>query len=96
MDNFKLTQWAVTVNGEENAMFTPLSCDEETAMAIAVETFGSKVEKLVDEGAVKCSLTNEQYHIANPDNCRECGYNREHDERCGQLAYERMARMEAA
>lgn len=69
MDRIKLNQWMVIVGGKETGMFTPLACDSTTAMAIAVETFGSGVTDLVDEGGVERELTNAQLAIADPANC---------------------------
>jgi hypothetical protein len=51
----------VKVDGKEMEMFTPTSCDKETAMAIAVATFGSGITELVDEGHIRVALTNAQY-----------------------------------
>ena len=80
---YTLNQWCVTVADNKLAMFTALNCDEETAMQIAVATFGDGVTKLEDEGAVRLpDLTNAQLHIANPDTCAECGQYKMHEDTC--------------
>ena len=84
MDRITLNQWMVMVDGQEMGMFTPLNCTAETAMAIAVETFGSGVTDLVDEGAVKRELTNAQFAIADPAYCAECGGYKDHEDTCSR------------
>ena len=82
MERYKLNQWLVVADGNDLAMFTELNCDEETAMAIAVATFGANVTKLVDEGVCRQSLTAAQLHVANFQNCETCGMYKTHDIGC--------------
>ena len=103
MERYRLNQWCVTVGSQQMAMFTTLNCDEETAMAIAVATFGSEVTKLVDEGRIHQNLTSSQLHVANSKNCEECGMSdfsysfnifRNHDENCSKLVSEKCGDLE--
>jgi hypothetical protein len=56
----QITQWVVTVDGKEMAMFTPLSCQPEMAMAIAVATFGPGITGLESEGMIRQYITDGQ------------------------------------
>lgn len=79
-----LTQWAVKVNSEYMGMFTPLACDSETAMAIAVATWGHGVSELIDEGTIRQELTSLQFHVADSKNCAECGEYESHSGVCSK------------
>ena len=83
MERYKLNQWLVVQNGNHLAMFTTSKCDEETAMCIAVATFGAAgITELVDEGIIRQELDAAQLHVANSANCASCGMYRQHDVDC--------------
>ena len=63
MERFVLIQWRVRVGAEDMGMFTPAGCDPETALAIAVATFGQGVKELENEGAISVTLTHSQLEL---------------------------------
>jgi len=78
----RLIQWCVTVGPEKIAMFTQTH-DRETALAIALATFGHEVCGLEDEGAIKQEISNLHYKLIDPTCCETCGECRGyHDTSC--------------
>jgi hypothetical protein len=63
MERFTLIQWRVRVDGQDMSMFTPAGCDSETALAIAIATFGQGVKELENEGAISVTLTHSQLEL---------------------------------
>jgi hypothetical protein len=92
MERFRLNQWRVKVDGEDQAIFTTRNCSAEEAMAIAVAMYGKGVTELEDEDFIRQDLTHAQLHVADPKYCALCGsYADSHDEKCSAAPKEEVA-----